>query len=220
MQESTKTKEILGESFLEEYIYNKKVLDIGCGDDPVTQAAEKFDLEDGDANYIDRYLQKNTYDTVYASHCLEHMHNPYNCLERWFSLVKKNGHMIIIIPDGDLYEQNQFPSLFNSDHKHIFFDQLKKEKDKHIDVINLFKSLQNGNVILYELQDNHYNYNLKFTKKKPSFLLHHRIQKFLLKRIHIKLFYKILLYLHALGIPIDQTLGKASAQRLIVIKKE
>ena len=46
------------------------VLDIGCGDCPVTDSCSTFDINDGDANYITKYVTKQ-FDVVFSSHCLE-----------------------------------------------------------------------------------------------------------------------------------------------------
>ena len=48
------------------------------------------------------------------------MFNPYRTVKEWFSLVKQNGLLIIIVPDEDLYEQGVFPSRYNNDHKWTF----------------------------------------------------------------------------------------------------
>ena len=38
----------------------------------------------------------------------------------WWQLVKPGGHLILLVPDEDLYEQDIFPSRFNGDHKFTF----------------------------------------------------------------------------------------------------
>lgn len=35
------------------------IIDIGCGKSPVTNTCDKFDMEQGDANTISNYVQKN-----------------------------------------------------------------------------------------------------------------------------------------------------------------
>ena len=115
--EASKTKELMGE--MEHNIFKGDGIDIGCGLDPIMPTARAFDMDDGDANEITKYVQKQ-YDYVFSSHCLEHMHNPVSAIEEWWKLVKKDGHLIFSVPDEDLYEQGYFPSLFNDDHKHTF----------------------------------------------------------------------------------------------------
>ena len=56
------------------------MIDIGAGRDLVTPTAQRFDLEDGDADFITRYSQPQTYDAVHSSYCLEHMVDPARAL--------------------------------------------------------------------------------------------------------------------------------------------
>jgi hypothetical protein len=46
---------------------------MGAGSDPVSANADRFDINEGEANFILNYKIKNSYDTVYSSHCLEDM---------------------------------------------------------------------------------------------------------------------------------------------------
>ena len=117
MDESTKTKLHLTNE--ERAVLRGRILDIGAGEDPVTPQAEPFDLAHGDANHITAFPPES-FDCVYSSHCLEHMHDPHASLANWWSLVKPGGHLFVVVPDEDLYEQGRFPSRFNSDHKATF----------------------------------------------------------------------------------------------------
>src|SRR5690349_21023951 len=94
-------------------------IDIGCGMDPIFPSVDQFDQPNGDANHISQWVQKK-YDFVFSSHALEHMRNPSTAFREWFSLLKPGGHLLVIVPDEDLYEQGTFPSPFNSDHKFTF----------------------------------------------------------------------------------------------------
>ena len=100
-------------------------IDIGAGDDPLTKYKQQFpllstvkewDREDGDAQFMES-VADNTFDFVHSSHCLEHLHDPYEGFENWIRICKPGGHIITTIPDEDLYEQGVFPSTFNPDHK-------------------------------------------------------------------------------------------------------
>src|SRR5262249_28128363 len=56
----------------------------------------------------------------------------------WITICKRGGHLIITVPDEDLYEQGVFPSTFNPDHKWTF--TIAKERSwspKSINVIQL-----------------------------------------------------------------------------------
>lgn len=103
-------------------------LDIGSGDDPLTlytqlfpqiEGVECWDLEHGDAGLL-KGVAPESYDFVHSSHCLEHMVDPAVALSAWFQAVRPGGHLILLVPDEDLYEQGVWPSTFNGDHKYTF----------------------------------------------------------------------------------------------------
>jgi hypothetical protein len=48
------------------------------------------------------------------------MDDPYASLKRWSQIIKHDGHIVITVPDFDLYEHTNWPSRFNGDHKHSF----------------------------------------------------------------------------------------------------
>lgn len=157
--ETSKTKKIWSN---EEISYLKgDGIDIGCGNDPVFSHVQPFDMEHGDANHISKYISKKL-DFVFSSHCLEHMHDPVHALNEWYSILKKEGYLFVVVPDEDLYEQGHFPSRYNTDHKWTF--TLSKQKSwskKSINVIDLANSLvekHGGEVISVKLQDHNYDY--------------------------------------------------------------
>lgn len=161
MKEASKTKVYFG--LLEEKVFKGKGIDIGCGNDPILDNVERFDIEDGDANQIGKYVKKQ-FDFVFSSHCLEHMKNPYHTIQQWWSLVKDNGYLYLIVPDENLYEHGHFPSKYNPDHKWTF--SLLKQKNtnvRSINIIELLSSLKNARVLKLEVQDNNYNYLLEET---------------------------------------------------------
>jgi len=103
-------------------------LDVGGGPDPLglyrelfpkLRGVRTFDREDGDAQTLDG-IEDASLDFVHASHTLEHMADPAQALVHWFRVVKPGGHLVITVPDEDLYEQGTFPSTWNGDHKHTF----------------------------------------------------------------------------------------------------
>jgi SAM-dependent methyltransferase len=59
----------------------------------------------------------NSFDWLLSSHCLEHMRDPTEAMRNWSRILKPGGHMVLLVPDEDLYEQGVFPSRFNWDHK-------------------------------------------------------------------------------------------------------
>jgi SAM-dependent methyltransferase len=40
-----------------------------------------------------------TYDFVVSSHCLEHVANPLRALREWYRVVRRDGHMLVVLPD-------------------------------------------------------------------------------------------------------------------------
>ena len=222
--EASKTNSLRSRSFFENYL-SGKVLDIGAGDDPVVPQAEIFDLCQGDANNILNYLESESYDTVHSSHCLEHMTNPKKSLKDWWKLVKPGGFMITVVPHEDLYEQFNWPSIFNKDHKATF--RMRKDSTwspVSIDIVAESVALPNSKLIEERLYDENYDYNLLFPKgKEPKnhrAFLNRQISS-IARRIKNRDFRtRLLKFQLSRGYPIDQTAkSDALAQIEIVLKK-
>lgn len=159
MNEASKTKNCFGK--LEKRIFTGKGIDIGCGTDPIFENVKKFDMEDGDANKITKYINEK-FHYVFSAHCLEHMHSPYLALAEWWNLVEDNGFLYIVVPDEDLYEQGQWPLQYNADHKHTFTISKKTSwNTSSINIIELISSLQDAKIIKISIQDDDYDYNLQ-----------------------------------------------------------
>ena len=103
-------------------------IDIGGAPDPLAIYQELFpkinniriwDLQDGDAQFMHN-VEDASYDFIHSSHCLEHLNDPPEGLANWFRILKPNGHLIVTVPDEDMYEQGIFPSTYNDDHKWTF----------------------------------------------------------------------------------------------------
>ena len=99
-------------------------IDIGCGNDSLNHYREQFvnitsvrewDRPDGDAMLMNG-VPDGTYDFVHSSHCLEHLTDPNVALENWIRIAKSGGHIVIMVPDEDMYEQGQWPSRYAQDH--------------------------------------------------------------------------------------------------------
>lgn len=158
MDESTKTRKLWNAQ--ETAILSGKGIDIGCGPDPVTESVRRFDVGDGDANEITKYVH-DTFDFVYASHCLEHMHRPREAVLEWWKLVRPGGHLFFLVPDEDLYEQGVFPSRFNPDHKATFtLSKSHSWSPVSINVLELALSLPAGRLVSLKLQDEYYDRRL------------------------------------------------------------
>ena len=105
-----------------------RAIDIGSGSDPLSrqlgywpllESVDEWDLAEGDAQELPG-VANDTYDLVISSHCLEHVREADVTLCRWWEVLKPGGHMVVTVPDWDMYEHRQWPSRFNDDHKSTF----------------------------------------------------------------------------------------------------
>ncbi|WP_200822951.1 class I SAM-dependent methyltransferase [Caballeronia catudaia] len=103
-------------------------LDIGGGADsialyrplfPRIGGVTVYEWAQGDAQYLEN-VRDDSFDFVYSAHCLEHVLDPQIALRHWLRVLKPGGHLVITVPDEDMYEQGVWPSTFNDDHKHTF----------------------------------------------------------------------------------------------------
>src|SRR5262245_10497819 len=157
MKETSKTRRLWSDAELS--VLQRRGLDIGGGEDCLPNA-RRFDVEDGHANDITRYVHEQ-FDFVYSSHCLEHMHDPRHALLGWWALVKPGGHIVFIVPDEDLYEQGVFPSRFNPDHKATFtLAKRSSWSPVSINVVDLARSPPGCETVSVRLQDDHYHRRL------------------------------------------------------------
>ena len=131
--------------------------------------------------------------------------------------------MMIVVPDEDLYEQGYWPSLFNSDHKTTFaVDKQQSWSPVSHNVAHLARTLQEAEVLAIRLQDDGYDRTLLIPGAWPRWLA---------KLCYILVF-RIDYYLRSawtsaalrtvcrrLKLPIDQTLGDAAAQIILVARK-
>jgi ubiquinone/menaquinone biosynthesis C-methylase UbiE len=158
LDEASKTCSIYPELF--QKFVNGRVIDIGAGRDPITKGALIFDKLQGDAQKIDKFFPEESFDTVFSSHCLEHMRDPRAAITSWYKLVKPGGILMVIVPDEDLYEQGHFPSLFNDDHKSTFtISKSKSWSPVSINCLDLCNQL--GGEVLYLAQQSD-NYVFKY----------------------------------------------------------
>ena len=218
LNESTKSKRCFSEA--QRRVLGGRVLDIGAGIDPVTPDAVVFDLPQGDANRITAY-EPASFDCVYSSHCLEHMHDPAATLANWWSLVRPGGALFLIVPDEDLYEQGVFPSRFNADHKSTFTIGKKKSwSPRSFNVFDLCASLPGARIESLCVNDIGYDRGIAF---------HGPVQRGLLKRL--RRFYESLRKRRliaarpqferqtASAFVRDQTAGEAMAQIEAIVRK-
>lgn len=105
------------EGWFERYVKGR-VLDIGSSGDAIVEGCDCWELEThGDGTYL-HGIPDCTYDTIYASHVLEHLDYPASGICNWYRVLKPGGNLIICVPHVDLYERRRMlPSNYNPDHK-------------------------------------------------------------------------------------------------------
>lgn len=123
-------------------------LDVGGGGDtlalfqeffPMATSISCYDVENGDAQVL-RNVASESFDFLYSSHCLEHMRDVREALSNWLRVVRSGGHLVIQVPDEDLYEQGQWPSRYNSDHKFTFtISKVKSWSPVSVNLLDLLK---------------------------------------------------------------------------------
>lgn len=171
MKECSKSiqRRLASPNFMQRYLAGEG-LDIGGKPDPLGLYAELFplihsvrtwDLEDGDAQYLHGVEDEN-YDFVHSSHCLEHLKDPHEGLQNWFRVLRPGGYLVVTVPDEDLYEQGQFPSTFNRDHKWTFsIYKPASWSTNSVNVIELLLKLgEAAEIEKIELLNSTFRYNL------------------------------------------------------------
>ena len=74
-------------------------------------------------------IQNNTYDFCYSSLCLEHIANPLKAINEWLRIIKKDGYIIIIVPEKSecsdhKRDYSNFPTLLSQYDNNIGEDDL------------------------------------------------------------------------------------------------
>ncbi len=145
-------------------------LDVGGRPDPLSLYLELFpratsirtwDREDGDAQHL-AGVADDSVGFVHASHCLEHLVDPQEGLANWLRVTAPGGHLIVTVPDEDLYEQGVFPSVRNADHRHTFtIWKPRSWSESSINLVELVTRLgPAAQVLKLELLESTYRYAL------------------------------------------------------------
>jgi SAM-dependent methyltransferase len=171
MRELTKSinRRTTDSRFLRSYFVGDGI-DIGGAPDPLSlyldffpliKSVKVWDLPDGDAQFMENVLDES-FDFVHSSHCLEHLKDPVQGLSNWFRILKPGGHLVVTVPEEDLYEQGRFPSTFNADHKWSFtINKVSSWSSKSINVLSLLTELgPNSDIRLIGVEDRLYRYSL------------------------------------------------------------
>ena len=148
------------EGYFDRYLVGHGI-DIGCGNDPVVSDCVGWDLPQGDAQTLPG-VEAETFDWVYSSHCLEHLHDPFEATQRWFQVLKPNGYLLVVVPDEDLYEQGIWPSRFNPDHKRTFtVHKTESWSPVSVNVVDLIRPLPTHQTIWIRTIDAGYEHSVE-----------------------------------------------------------
>lgn len=125
MFEQTKAaqRRALDSAFVKRYFVGDGI-DVGCGHDSLRRSMNRFpritsimdfDRQHGDAQTM-ASVEDDSFDFLHASHILEHLVEPTEALKNWIRVVRPGGHLIITLPDWEMYEQRHWPSRFSGEH--------------------------------------------------------------------------------------------------------
>jgi SAM-dependent methyltransferase len=108
------------------YITGPNVLDIGFrgyDDDivPIVDGAIGIDLDYPGYDGTRLPFDDESQDTVYSSHCLEHIPNHLQVINDWFRVTKVGGHIITVVPNAMLYERKRQPPSNRAGWNHLRF---------------------------------------------------------------------------------------------------
>jgi len=113
--------------FFERYCSGPIVLDVGFQgydnpeSNPALPGAVGVDLDFPNYDGLRLPFDDGTVDTVFSSHCLEHIPDEQGAIRDWFRVLKLNGFLVCMVPSQALYEKRQhLPSRWNTDHKRFY----------------------------------------------------------------------------------------------------
>ena len=93
-----------------------KILDVGCGGDKITPEAMGADGRElpgvdivGNLEDLSDELLADAFDTIFSSHFLEHCPDQYGTIEDWRYMLKRGGHLVLYLPDGRHYNNQENP---------------------------------------------------------------------------------------------------------------
>ncbi|MDO6413692.1 methyltransferase domain-containing protein [Sphingomonas sp. BIUV-7] len=127
-QESRKTfADKVSNGFIGRYLGGRSVLEIGFrgyGDQivlPIVPQAIGIDIDY--QGYDGRVLPfaNESVDSIYTSHCLEHIPDYRSAFADWYRVLKVGGYLVISVPHQYLFEKQRYlPSFSNTDHKRYY----------------------------------------------------------------------------------------------------
>ncbi len=145
-------------------------LHISPGNDPLKKSHYPLCTNISFANSADSKIETDTlseqigtkqYDFVYTTNLVTYEDEPINVINHWLNFVTSKGHLVFVVPDEDLYEQGNYPSIFNNSHKKTFsiYKQLSWS-GRHYNLLDIIQKLNNVTCRKIELIDSNYDYSL------------------------------------------------------------
>jgi len=116
----------IASGFFEKYLSGSAILEIGYkgyaeGIVPILPHAIGIDLDYPGYDGATLPFPDESQDAVYTSHCLEHISDYKRVIQEWFRIIKRGGHLVIVVPHQYLYERrHEIPSRWNPDHKRFY----------------------------------------------------------------------------------------------------
>lgn len=139
-------------------------IDIGCQADFLNATFRRWDTiyGDGDATLMEG-VPDGVFQTVYASHLLEHLDDPRTALRNWWRILRPTGHLIVCVPHRDLYEKRtHLPSRWNGDHKTYWLPDFAAPEDPpHTRGLRqaIGEAIPDGEVVCVKVLDEGYDPN-------------------------------------------------------------
>lgn len=116
---------LIESGFMQRYFSGDNIIEVGYaglgGCVPITENA--IGIDTGYPGYDGLHLPfpDKSQDTVYSSHCLEHIPDSRAALADWFRVLKEGGYLIVAVPHQQLYEKKMaLPSTY-APYDHVKF---------------------------------------------------------------------------------------------------
>ena len=117
----------LRSGFFDRYCSGEVVLDVGYSgyDNPdgktALPGAIGIDLDFPGYDGLHLPFADASVDTVFSSHCLEHIEAERDAIREWFRVLRVGGFLVCFVPHQALYEKRRsLPSRWNGDHKRFY----------------------------------------------------------------------------------------------------
>ena len=134
-----------------------KGLHIGYGEPSIKPGVDYINSTEKDFEKLP--VEDSAYQFIYSS-VLQETSDPQAAIEEWWRAVMPGGFLIICAQDEDLYEQRQWPSVFNTRHKcTLTISKDKSWSEVSNNLVELIHPLKNHHVISISLCDSGLDYS-------------------------------------------------------------